>query len=74
VWAAHLSDKKEKEEFESYVRNSRGVFDRAISIMETYMETPDTTPEDYDCPSWSHKQADQNGHNRALKKVKGLFT
>ena len=24
---------------------------------------------DYNCPSWSHKQADINGYNRALKEI-----
>jgi|TARA_Y100000296_G_C5141630_1_gene241398 hypothetical protein len=78
VWTAHLPDKtkeekKAKEEFEAYIRNSRGVFDRAIEIIETYIEAHETSPEDYDCPSWANKQADRNGWNRALKKVKQLF-
>jgi hypothetical protein len=79
VWTAHLpsktkEDKQKQAEFEAYVRNSRGVFERVIQIIESYMEPPETTPVDYDCPSWAYKQADKIGYNRALKKVKGLFT
>jgi hypothetical protein len=74
VWSAHLQSKpKEQKEFEAYVRNSRGVFDRAIEIIDQYMESADVKVIDYDCPSWSHKQADINGFNRALKKIKTLF-
>ena len=29
---------------------------------------------DYDCPSWSHKQADVNGANRMLRKIINLIT
>ena len=79
VWTAHLpsNTKEEKQaqaEFEAFIRNSRGVFERAVQIIESFMEPPDTTPTDYDSPSWSHKQADKNGYNRALKKVKELFS
>jgi len=73
VWAAHLSDPKAKEEFEAYVRNSRGVFDRALDLIDTHMINEEVKPEDYDNSSWSHKQADKNGWNRALKKVRQLF-
>jgi SET domain-containing protein len=73
VWTAHLSDKKDKEEFEAYVRNSRGVFDRALDLIDNHMINEEVKPEDYDNPSWSHKQADKNGWNRALKKVRQLF-
>jgi len=37
------------------------------------MINEEVKPEDYDNPSWSHKQADKNGWNRALKKVRQLF-
>tara|TARA_R110000751_G_scaffold110047_1_gene207465 strand:- start:10403 stop:10669 length:267 start_codon:yes stop_codon:yes gene_type:complete len=78
VWTAHLpsSSKEEikaKEDFEGYVKNSRGIFDRVVEILEDYVEPEDVTIQDYDCPSWSHKQADRNGYNRAIKKVKALF-
>ena len=35
-------------------------------------EIKETTP-DYDCPSWSHKQADQNGSNRAVRSILKLL-
>jgi hypothetical protein len=74
VWTAHLKSSKEKEEFQAYVNNSRGIFDRVLEILEDYIEPEDVTVIDYDCPSWSHKQADKNGYNRAILKIKQLFT
>jgi len=79
VWTAHLpsntkSELQVKEEFESFVKNSRGVFDRVLDIINDYMEPNEVKPDDYDCPSWACKQADLNGYNRALKKVRELFT
>ena len=74
VWTAHLpSSSKEKEDFEAYVSNSRGIFDRVLVILEEHIEPNDVEAVDYDSPSWSHKQADRNGYNRAIKKIKQLF-
>ena len=55
---------KRTEEIKSY----KNAFDALLEILEEEESTPD-----YDCPSWSHKQADQNGYNRCIREVKKLL-
>lgn len=57
------------------VRAAKHVLDTAIRILEkdrTALLRP--KPEDYDCPSWSHKQAHVNGELAMLNKVIDLLT
>ena len=68
IWTKGLKgeDKKKRtEEIKSY----KNAFDALQEILEEEKSTPD-----YDCPSWSHKQADQNGYNRAIREVIKLIT
>jgi len=51
------------------INSYRNAFEALSEILREEESTPD-----YDCPSWSHKQADQNGFNRAIRKVKTLLT
>ena len=62
-WTKGLSG-KEKEARQKEIKSYRAAFETLTEILEEESSTPD-----YDCPSWAHKQADQNGYNRAIRKV-----
>lgn len=47
-------------------------FNRAFTELNDLLEFEEHTP-DYTISSWSHKQADQNGYNRAMREVKSLL-
>jgi hypothetical protein len=61
----------DKEARKKEVLTYRNAFEDLREILDSLIE--DQAP-DYDCPSWSHKQADINGYNRALRKVIKLTT
>lgn len=70
IWLKGLKGEareKRKNEIKSY----RNAFNALKEILENDFE--ETTP-DYDCPSWSHKQADVNGANRKLQTIINLLT
>jgi hypothetical protein len=75
-WIKHLADDAERKEFEAYIRNSGAVLRRFRQLIEDKERTllaEETTPGDYDNPSWAYKQADRNGAKRALKQLKQLL-
>jgi len=53
------------------VKTFRIAFSSLREILEKEFKT--TKESDYECPSWSHKQADTNGYNRALTNVLHLI-
>lgn len=53
---------KRKKEILSY----RNAFEELSKLLEE--DYGESVP-DYDCPSWSHKQADVNGANRKLRQI-----
>lgn len=64
-----------KEKVYTSLMSAKHILDAAISIIEEQkvaIERPQK--EDYDCPSWSHKQAHCNGEIAALNKVISLLT
>lgn len=64
-----------KEKVHSSLMSAKHILDAAISIIEEQkaaVERP--SKEDYDCPSWSHRQAHSNGEVAALNKVISLLT
>ena len=68
AWTKNLKGEEKKKRTEE-VKSYKTAFDALLEILEEESSTPD-----YDCPSWSHKQADQNGYNRAIQKVRTLIT
>lgn len=68
-WFKGLKTKDEKDKRKKELLSYRTAYEALIEILEEKTSTPD-----YDCPSWSHKQADQNGYNQAIKEVKALIT
>jgi len=61
-------DQKEKRKKE--LLQHRNAFDDLREVLEQEFES---APADYDCPSWSHKQADINGANRKLRSIMKLL-
>lgn len=76
-WTKNLSDKKDKQEFEQIVRNSITVLNRLREIIieyDTALTKSELNRENYDSPSWSHKQADAIGERRGLRRILNLIT
>ena len=66
-------DPKEKEEFLRLLQNS-ALIRRIEEVLDEWIRAESSVPkDDYDSPSWSHKQADRNGSLRAYNKVKQLL-
>lgn len=69
-WLEGLKDPLEREQFKQTVIGSKKVLDKAREIVyNSIKEAEKVRISDYDSPSWSHKQADQNGYVRALREV-----
>lgn len=68
-WLAGLKE-PERSQFKQTVIGSKKVLDKAREIVYNIVkEAEKVRISDYDSPSWSHKQADQNGYVRALHEV-----
>lgn len=75
-WFRDLSE-KEKKDLEFVLRNNTILIQAFLDILTRYEkeeERSEITLDQYDSPSWSHRQADRNGARRALNKVRSLFT
>ena len=68
-WTKGLSG-KEKEQRIKTIKSFAPAFEELSELLKTLKEE---TVNDYDCPSWSHKQADANGANRKLRDVQALL-
>jgi hypothetical protein len=67
--------KAEHDEIKNIVVNSQKVLDILKEICYTTIQDGVMTKdEDYECPSWSHKQADRNGYLRAYRELLQLVT
>ena len=70
----HCKTPEEKETFLKQVQGAQHVLDRYTTLLEKRIEKNQDTKEiDYDCPSWSHKQADANGYQRAIQEILKLI-
>lgn len=69
-WFKGCNSEADREARRKEVMSFRSAFRELAELLEGLEEyTPD-----YDCPSWSHKQADANGANRKLKQILKLIT
>lgn len=71
VWFKDCKNAQDKEKRKKELLSYRNAFESLSEVLTTLEET--TSSVDYECPSWSHKQADQNGANRMLQKIKDLI-
>lgn len=53
-------------------KQSKNFREKLTEILSKRTKAVVTEP-DYDSPSWSHKQADMNGYNRAIKEIIDLL-
>ena len=70
-WFKHCKTQEDKEAVRTQLKKFKIAFE-ALDELLVKMEE-DTSKVDYDCPSWSHKQADRNGANRKLREVRTLI-
>jgi len=69
VWFQDLP-KEEQEKFKELVLGSKKVLDKLSKIVYNMGVSGEKVNVDqYDSPSWSHKQAHLNGYNAALRDV-----
>ena len=76
-WVKHFKAKDDdaKEKLSASLNSAKHILDAAIAIIEEQKAAIErTTKEDYDCPSWSHRQAHSNGEIAALNKIIILLT
>lgn len=73
VWLSHIKDKDEKAGFKQRILANQELWDRLKQIMEDKLEGKEMTYDDYDSPSWSHKQAHANGYREALFELYDLL-
>lgn len=70
VWFSDIRDDTAREQFKQNVVGSKIVLDKLHKIVYNMVISGERVPvDDYDSPSWSHKQADRNGYARALREV-----
>jgi hypothetical protein len=75
VWTKHLEDLEEKQKFEKYVLGSKRLLNRLKDILqeqEDALDVGETSPKNYDSPSWAYKQAHSNGYRQCLNVIKKL--
>ena len=76
MWTKHLEDINEKAEFEKTVLGSKRVLNRLKDLLdeqETALDIGETSPKNYDTPSWAYKQAHSNGYRQCLGVLKKLI-
>lgn len=73
LWCKKLKG-KEKEDFETYVRNATQIVERLRDIIREREEEigKSETSDDYESGSWAYKQAHRNGRKEELNALKTL--
>lgn len=77
IWTRHLTDEKDKENFEKQIRNSRAVLERLEQLVDERFKVIDsieTGLEVYKQPGWEGLLAHYNGAKSDLKWFKKLIT
>jgi len=70
----HCNTREEKEEFVKQIMGAMPVLKKYEEAIRNRIRTKEVTKEiDYDCPAWSHKQADTNGYIRAMNEILKLL-
>ncbi len=65
----------ERDNFRQEVLRSKKVLDKLAEIVYNMSKyRAEVSFDDYDSPSWSHKQAHTNGYNEAIRQVIELLT
>lgn len=69
IWFKDLKD-LEREKMREFILSNKIMLDKLVKICYNIGKDREiVTPGDYDSPSWSHKQAHNNGFQEALRKL-----
>lgn len=75
MWTKHCEDEEDKKSTEQAVRSAGPILTVLREHLETRLANTNRPKiSDYDSPSWSAKQADQNGEVRTLTDIINLLT
>lgn len=75
LWFKGAKTPEEREQIKKMVLSNEILLDKLRKILYNIQESKrGSVLEDYDTPSWSHKQAHLNGENAMLEKVIKLVT
>lgn len=75
-WTRHISDPKEREEFERSIQGSKRVLQRLASLLDertASIDASEISVKQFDNPSWAYKQAFQNGFRASNAITKKLI-
>lgn len=74
LWFKGLNP-EEREEMRLLLVNNEKLLDKLKEILYNIQVKKETSVlDDYDTPSWSHKQAHQNGEAAAIRKILDIIT
>jgi hypothetical protein len=75
-WFGSERDETRRKNFEGLVRNSSLVLGRLYEIATEWEEeiARSTKLDDFETPSWSHKQAFRNGELNRIRRLKALLS
>ena len=74
-WSKHLSNDKDKLDFERYVYNSKRLLERIKEILTEKgeaLERSEVNIKTYETPNWQYRQAHKNGYRECLNTIKTL--
>jgi hypothetical protein len=72
AWLGNLKG-QDREDFRQLLVNNRKILDKLNEIVYNIVKEGQSVDiKDYDCPSWSHKQAHTNGVLEMAKKIAKL--
>lgn len=76
-WTKHLRTEEERTNAKATILASRTALDRLKQLIAEEVEdlnNQEASSQDYDSPSWSHKQAHRNGQKAMAKSIIDLLT
>jgi hypothetical protein len=78
AWVTDIKDSAQKKELERtvavWINTPAGKkFIEIMAAKQASLESRETLP-DYDCPSWSHRQAHNNGYRQCILDVLKLLS
>lgn len=77
IWTAHLKSQEQKAEFEKLLLSSSTTLSRLKEILkqnERDLQASEYKADDFNDPSWSHKQAFRNGQKSVYNELLKLLS
>lgn len=76
-WVKNIDDQKDRDDFESILRNSTFLLDRLRAILaewENDVYSADRSKKQYETANWEELQAHRNGNLETILKLKDLLS